>query len=101
MVKELGETKVTSQVKAPIKTCSNCAASCCRFEVFLITDTGVPKQFIQDHDDGMQTMRRSNDGWCSALNRESMQCSIYASRPWLCREFDMGSDDCSETWSAR
>ncbi|MBL4671602.1 MAG: YkgJ family cysteine cluster protein [Arenicella sp.] len=83
------------------KSCSNCAASCCRFEVFLITDTGVPEEHIYTDDDGMQTMLRLDDGWCSALNRETMNCSIYEFRPWLCREFDMGSIDCLETWQAK
>ena len=93
------EAVICEAIENAMKTCSNCAASCCRFEVFLISDTGVPEQFIQTHDDGMQTMKRSSDGWCSALNRDSMQCSIYSNRPWLCREFDMGSEDCLDVWS--
>jgi Fe-S-cluster containining protein len=84
-----------------VKSCSNCAARCCRFEVFLITDTGVPEEHINTDDDGMQTMLRLDDGWCSALNRDTMSCSIYEFRPWLCREFEMGSIDCLETWQAK
>lgn len=84
-----------------IKNCRNCAASCCRFEVFLISDTGVPEEHIEIDDDGMQTMRRLDDGWCSALSRDTMSCSIYELRPWLCREFEMGSIDCLETWQAK
>lgn len=83
------------------KTCRNCAARCCRFEVFLITDTGVPEEHIHTDEYGGQTMSRLDDGWCSALNRETMQCSIYEFRPWLCREFEMGSKDCVDTWRAK
>jgi Fe-S-cluster containining protein len=83
------------------KNCSNCAARCCRFEVFIITDTGVPQEYIQVDDNGTETMLRLDDGWCSALNRRTMMCSIYDLRPWLCREFEMGSPDCLVTWELK
>jgi Fe-S-cluster containining protein len=83
------------------KDCGNCHASCCRFEVFLITDTGVPEEHISTDEFGSQTMRRLDDGWCSALSRQTLGCSIYEQRPWLCREFEMGSTDCLETWKQR
>ena len=83
------------------KDCSNCAARCCRFEVFLISDTGVPAEYILNDEFGTQTMRRLDDGWCSALDRSTMQCSIYTRRPWLCREFEMGSAECIDTWQEK
>ena len=82
-------------------SCESCAARCCRFEVFLITETGVPEEYICTDENGGQTMLRLDDGWCSALDRTSMTCSIYEHRPWLCREFEMGSDDCLDTWKAK
>ncbi|MFT6408413.1 MAG: Fe-S-cluster containining protein [Arenicella sp.] len=101
MAKVLSGLNVTTVTNVMTnKVCSNCAASCCRFEVFLITDTGVPEQYIDTDQDGTQTMRRLDDGWCSALDRKTMMCSIYQSRPWLCREFEMGSKDCLETWTS-
>lgn len=87
--------------KTQDKNCSNCHASCCQFEVFIITDTGVPEEHIHTDEFDTQTMLRLEDGWCSALNRETLQCSIYEQRPWLCREFEMGSVDCLDTWSKR
>lgn len=84
-VKNLPETEVS---------CSNCQACCCRLEVILISDTGVPERFIGLNDSNMHVMARLNDGWCSALDRDSMTCSIYANRPLVCREFEMGSTDC-------
>ena len=39
-------------------------------------------------------MGKADDGWCAALDREHMRCGIYERRPLVCREFDMGGDDC-------
>ena len=75
-------------------TCSNCKACCCRLEVMLFGDTGVPDKFIHTDKWGSETMRRLSDGWCAALNRDTYQCSIYANRPLVCREFALGSDEC-------
>jgi Fe-S-cluster containining protein len=60
----------------------------------LITDTGVPKEHIKTDRWGAETMARLDDGWCSALDRSTHWCTIYEQRPWICREFEMGSDEC-------
>jgi Fe-S-cluster containining protein len=75
-------------------TCVNCEACCCRLEVMLITDTGVPDNFIEECEWGGRTMARLEDGWCSALDRNTMTCMIYEQRPWVCREFEMGEYEC-------
>ena len=75
-------------------SCANCEACCCRLEVMLVTDTGVPENFIATDRWGGRVMARLEDGWCSALNRGTMTCMIYTSRPWVCREFAMGDHDC-------
>lgn len=77
-------------------SCSTCAACCCRLEVMLLGDTGVPWRFIDEDDWGGQVMRRLDDGWCAALDRDSMRCTIYEQRPMICREFALGSADCLE-----
>jgi Fe-S-cluster containining protein len=77
-------------------SCNTCAAKCCRLEVMLITDTGVPARFIKTDDWGSETMARADDGWCAALDRSTMGCSIYENRPLICREFEMGGPDCIE-----
>ncbi|ART80107.1 YkgJ family cysteine cluster protein [Oceanisphaera avium] len=77
-------------------TCTSCQACCCRLEVMLISDTGVPQHYISQDKWGSETMRRLNDGWCAALDRETMLCTIYEHRPWICREFEMGSVECLE-----
>jgi len=86
-VKDVSKTEVT---------CSNCQACCCRLEVMIITDTGVPSEHIAVDEWGGETMLRLEDGWCSALDRETLMCSIYENRPWICREFEMGSYECNE-----
>ncbi len=75
-------------------TCTKCDACCCQLEVLLITETGVPERFIATDRWGGMTMARLDDGWCAALDRATMSCSIYEQRPFICREFEMGSVDC-------
>lgn len=75
-------------------SCSTCNAACCRLEVLLITDTDVPARFIATDEWGGQTMLRLDDGWCAALDRSTMLCTIYEKRPLICREFEMGGRDC-------
>jgi Fe-S-cluster containining protein len=81
-------------------SCTNCRASCCRLEVMLISDTGVPAEHIAVAADGGETMLRLADGWCSALDRDTLSCTIYDSRPWICREFEMGSYECLDERAA-
>ena len=75
--------------------CSNCQACCCRLEVMIVSDTGVPPQYIAIDDQGGEVMDRLDDGWCAALDRTTFLCSIYENRPWICRLFEMGSYECS------
>jgi Fe-S-cluster containining protein len=75
-------------------TCATCEACCCRLEVLLITDTGVPERFTETDPWGGTVMARLEDGWCAALDRGTMRCRIYPQRPWVCREFQMGGSDC-------
>jgi Fe-S-cluster containining protein len=39
-------------------------------------------------------MSRLDDGWCAALNRDTLRCRIYPERPLLCREYSTGGEDC-------
>ncbi|WP_246506727.1 YkgJ family cysteine cluster protein [Kistimonas asteriae] len=85
------ETKTLPATEA---TCENCKACCCRLEVMLITDTGVPDRFIERDQWGGETMARLADGWCAALDRNTLRCTIYEKRPFICREFEMGDYEC-------
>ncbi len=75
-------------------TCSTCKANCCRLEVILITDTGVPESYIDVDQWGGMSMARLDDGWCAGLDRDTMLCTIYDRRPFICREFKMGGYEC-------
>lgn len=77
-------------------SCVNCQACCCRLEVMVLTDTGVPEKYLQTDQWGGKVMARLEDGWCAALDRETMSCTIYDNRPWVCREFEVGSPECLE-----
>ena len=78
----------------PEITCENCQACCCRLEVILISDTGVPEHFIDINSWQGRVMARFDDGWCAALDRHSMLCTIYDNRPSICRDFKMGGHEC-------
>ena len=87
-------------IPEPDVSCSTCQASCCRLEVMIITDTGVPAEHISVDQWGAETMLRLDDGWCSAIDRDTFMCSIYANRPLICREFEMGSYECRQERAA-
>lgn len=54
----------------------------------------VPAEMIESDRWGGQVMARLSDGWCIALDRETMLCRIYDLRPTVCREFEVGAEDC-------
>jgi Fe-S-cluster containining protein len=82
-------------------SCLNCQACCCRLEVMLISDTGVPDKFIEHDEWGGRRMARLDDGWCAALDRDTLSCTIYEKRPQICRDFEMGGDECLSERAAR
>jgi uncharacterized protein len=57
-------------------------------------DDDVPEVYTaRDRWDGY-VMARLDDGWCAALDRDTMLCRIYERRPGVCREYEMGGGDC-------
>lgn len=86
----------TAPALAPDVSCDSCDAACCRLQVLLICDNDVPDEVTEQSDWGGQVMRRLGDGWCTALDRATMRCTIYAQRPQICREFAMGSAECMD-----
>ena len=86
---------------APAVSCDTCVARCCRLTVALMPGDDVPGRYIEEDEQGMPMMRRADDGWCVALDRGTLLCTIYERRPLVCREFATGSDDClaeREAW---
>jgi len=85
--------KLSDPQNIPVN-CNNCQACCCRLEVMIISETGVPQYYIEENEAGNSVMARLEDGWCVALDRKTMKCTIYDKRPWVCREFVMGEYEC-------
>jgi len=76
-------------------SCATCEACCCRLQVLLSEDDlGVPFDMCERDRWGGLVMKREPDGWCIALDRNTLRCSIYERRPRTCREFALGGRDC-------
>ena len=80
----------------PAISCRECAAVCCRLTVILLAGDRVPSWFLGHDDNGIECMAKGDDGWCAALDRTSGRCTIYAQRPQVCRDFDMGGGSCRD-----
>lgn len=55
-----------------------------------------PLEFTQQDAWGGWVMKRLEDGWCAALDRKTMLCTIYEQRPTICRDYEAGDTDCLE-----
>ena len=59
-------------------------------------DDAIPPELTeQDQWDGW-VMTRLEDGWCVALDRNTMRCTIYERRPMICSDYQVGGSDCIE-----
>jgi Fe-S-cluster containining protein len=54
----------------------------------------VPSELITVDPWGGHVMARLDDGWCAALDRNTMLCGIYERGPTICREYQTGGSDC-------
>lgn len=77
-------------------SCATCKACCCQLEVILMGEDDVPARFTTEDEWGGTVMRRLDDGWCAALDRTTMLCTIYQRRPGVCRDFEVGDYGCLE-----
>jgi len=78
----------------PVISCTSCKASCCRLEVMLMADDAIPPGLTEQDRWGGWVMARLDDGWCSALDRSTLLCTIYQHRPMICRDYQLGGFDC-------
>ncbi len=74
--------------------CNTCRANCCKLEVILMGEDDIPERYTHTDRWGGQVMARLDDGWCAALDRDTMLCTIYERRPGVCRDYEMGGSDC-------
>lgn len=75
--------------------CATCDAVCCRLMVFLEPEDDVPAHLTTRLPQGHHVMAHGEDGWCVAMDRTHMCCSIYENRPAVCRRFVMGGPYCN------
>ena len=92
------ELKSTSA--GTVVTCATCRACCCRLEVMIMGDDEVPVELTEPDHWGGRIMARSADGWCAALDRDTLRCRIYEHRPTVCRDYQMGGSECITERSA-
>lgn len=78
----------------PVVHCSTCDAVCCRLTVVLLPGDAVPAHLTAVTKDGIEVMARDEEGWCVAQDPSHHGCTIYATRPLLCRKFAMGGPYC-------
>lgn len=76
--------------------CGHCDAVCCRLTVVLQEGDRIPAHYTTRTAQGLQVMARDEEGWCVALDAGHMRCSIYATRPQVCRQFVMAGPYCRE-----
>lgn len=76
--------------------CSDCDAVCCRLTVVLLPGDAVPEHLTEYTDAGLHVMARDEDGWCVAIDGARMCCSIYETRPAICRKFAMAGPYCQQ-----
>jgi Fe-S-cluster containining protein len=60
----------------------------------LMNDDDIPTRLTVEDQWGGWVMLRLDDGWCAALDRKTMRCTIYQRRPVICLEYQMGGSDC-------
>lgn len=78
----------------PAIDCARCDAVCCRLTVVLDEHDRVAEHLTTYDDAGLHVMARDEEGWCVAVDAARMCCSIYESRPAVCRRFVMGAPYC-------
>lgn len=80
----------------PSVRCEDCEAVCCRLTVLLMPGDAVPSWLTIEDEHGLEQMAKGDDGWCVALDRDSLRCTIYRNRPDVCRSYDMGGSFCRD-----
>lgn len=72
--------------------CAGCG-KCCHLVVELNPLDRVPEEWVVEHD-GVRCMEQRGNGACVALDDATQLCTIYDSRPQVCRDFERGAALC-------
>lgn len=83
-------------MSAAVADCVRCDAVCCRLTVVLQPEDRIPQRLTTHTDAGLHVMARDEEGWCVAVDAARMCCSIYDTRPQVCRRFVMSGPYCRE-----
>jgi Fe-S-cluster containining protein len=84
-----------SAIPAPeLPLCASCDAVCCRLTVVLQPEDRIPAHLTEHSPAGLTVMARDAEGWCVAIDAARMCCSIYETRPDVCRRFVMSGPYC-------
>lgn len=59
-------------------------------------DDEPPVELTEQDSWGGWVMKRLDDGWCAALDRKTLLCTIYTQRPGICADYQAGEPDCLE-----
>ena len=87
-------------VSAPVRIdCENrvalCHAACCKLH-FALSREDVQEGTIRWDFGNPYVIAQGEDGWCVHLDRGSLSCGVYESRPRMCRTYDCSKD--SRIW---
>lgn len=80
--------------------CTNCKAPCCCFHVNLTPLEIESGSFLTEETHGVRILARKADGSC-VYRLDNGHCSIYASRPYVCRTYTCEQDRTRITDEAR
>lgn len=78
----------------PTPLCARCDAVCCRLTVVVQPVDRIPAHLTAHTAAGLTVMARDAEGWCVAIDAARMCCSIYDTRPDVCRRFTMSGPYC-------
>ncbi|PPU79687.1 zinc/iron-chelating domain-containing protein [Xanthomonas hortorum pv. hederae] len=76
--------------------CERCDAVCCRLTVMVDSTDRIPNHLTTVTPQGWHVMARDGEGWCVAIDAARMCCSIYDTRPAICRRFVMSGPYCRD-----
>jgi Fe-S-cluster containining protein len=107
-----------------INDCAGCVASCCKLliditekEYLHLKSLNLSKNLLRQsqmftqqnpaykgkedfldkmYKDDFATIKKSDDGFCSLLDRKTRLCSIYNNRPKCCKDYESNGKRCQK-----
>jgi len=73
-----------------------CRAACCTL-TFALTRDEVQKGTIKHNPEKPFFISKNTEGYCTHLDRNSLECTVWNERPLRCRRYDCREDNRHET----